>query len=52
MLGDRSQKNLIYDNNVEAGNKIIANLGTISLIGARRGWKMTRLKAEAKRGDK
>jgi hypothetical protein len=52
LLGDRNQKNMIYDNNVEAGNKIIANLGTISLIGAKRGWKMTRLLTEAKKGDK
>jgi len=34
----------------EAGNKIIANLGTVKLYGKKRAQKMTRLHAEAKKG--
>lgn len=36
---------------MEAGNKLIANLGTIEIFGKKRGFKMTRLVKPAKLGD-
>jgi len=41
----------IEDQGVEAGSKIIANIGTLTMHGKKRSSKMTRLKAPARAGD-
>lgn len=41
----------IVDQGVEAGNKIIANLGKLSMYGKKRAFKMTRLLKEAAKDD-
>jgi hypothetical protein len=41
----------IVDQGVEAGNKIIANLGKLTMHGKKRAFKMTRLLKEAKKGE-
>lgn len=53
MKGVRNAKTIaIEDQGVEAGNKIIVNLGKVHMYGKKRSFKMTRLKKEAKKGDK
>jgi hypothetical protein len=42
---------MVYDNTIEAGNKLIANTGKIKMYGKSRGNKMTRLRAPANKGD-
>jgi hypothetical protein len=51
LMGDKESESIAIDNNLEAGNKIIVNLGTISIYGKRRSFKMTRLKKPATKGD-
>lgn len=41
----------IEDQGVEAGSKIIANIGILTMYGKQRSFKMARLAAEAKKGD-
>jgi hypothetical protein len=41
---------IVYDNAIEAGNKILANLNTMRMFGENRGWTMTRLTAPALKG--
>jgi hypothetical protein len=50
--GTRNEPTLaLQDQGLEAGSKIIANLGRLKLIGKKRSFKMTRLTAPAKIGD-
>lgn len=42
----------MYDNAIEAGNKLIANVGLVSMYGKPRKQKMTRLREEARKGDR
>jgi hypothetical protein len=42
---------MVYDNAIEAGNKLIANVGTVRMFGKQRSHKMTRLVAPANKGD-
>lgn len=41
---------IVYDNAIEAGNKLIANVNILRIFGKPRSWKMTRLRAEALKG--
>jgi hypothetical protein len=41
---------MVYDNAIEAGNKLIANVGRIKMFGQPRAQKMTRLRAPAEVG--
>jgi len=50
LYGDRDAEAMVYDNGVEAGNKIIANVGKINMYGMARKQKVTRLFEEAKKG--
>jgi hypothetical protein len=43
---------MVYDNAVEAGNKIIANVGLVSIWGKPRTRTVSRLKEEVKKGQK
>lgn len=41
---------IVYDNAIEAGNKLIANVNVLRMYGKPRGWKMTRLHQPALKG--
>lgn len=41
---------IVYDNAIEAGNKLIANVNVLRMYGKPRGWKMTRLHAPVLKG--
>jgi hypothetical protein len=41
----------VYDNAIEAGNKLIANVNVVKMYGKQRTKKMTRLFREANKGD-
>jgi hypothetical protein len=41
---------MVYDNAIEAGNKLLANVNILRIYGAPRAWKMTRLTAPAEAG--
>jgi hypothetical protein len=43
---------MVFDNAIEAGNKIIANVGKISMFGVARTTHLTRLFTEANKGTK
>jgi len=43
---------MVYDNAIEAGNKLIANVGLVSMWGKPRKFQYTRLKAPVFKGDK
>jgi hypothetical protein len=45
--GEKNAETIVYDNAIEAGNKVIANVGTIKMFGKQRAQKMTRLTKEA-----
>jgi len=52
LFGGRNDEGIaIEEQGVEAGNKIIANLGLISIYGKKRQFKETRLLATVKKGD-
>jgi len=51
LWGKRTAESMVYDNSVFAGNKIIANVGTINMYGMPRKQQMTRLHQEAKKGQ-
>lgn len=36
LFGEKSNQAIVYDNAIEAGNKIIANTGTIKMFGIKR----------------
>jgi len=50
LYGLRNEKAIVYDNAIEAGNKLIANINKVRMYGQNRA-KMTRLVREAKAGD-
>mgnify|MGYP002629819704 CR=1 FL=1 len=49
--GEKESEAIVYNNAIEAGNKLIANVGLISIHGIPRKQMITRLHAEAKKGD-
>lgn len=51
LFGEKDSEAIVYDNAIEAGNKVLANVGTIKMFGKPRTTKMTRLHAEANKGD-
>ena len=51
LFGEKDAVSIVYDNAVEAGNKIIANINKLRVYGMPRGWKMTRLTAPALRNS-
>jgi len=42
---------IVYDNAIEAGNKLIANVNIMRMYGKKRSWKMTRLVEPASKGS-
>jgi len=51
LYGEKNAEHIVYSNAIEAGNKNIANTGTIKMFGKKRKSKMTRLLRPANRGD-
>jgi len=51
LTGDRNDKTLAFDNNIFGSNKVLANVGKISMFGTSRGGYMTRLKKTVYVGD-
>jgi len=43
LFGEKDQETVVYDNAIEAGNKLIANVNLIKMFGKKRTKKMTRL---------
>jgi hypothetical protein len=50
--GEKDAKHIVYDNAIEAGNKLIANLNVMRIYGKQRSHHFSRLHMEAKKGDK
>jgi len=50
--GEKDAKAIVYDNAIEAGNKLIANLNVMRIYGKQRSHHFSRLLQEAKKGDK
>ena len=50
LFGNSTSSPMAWSNSVEGGNKLIANVGTITMFGKQR-TKMSRLRAPAKRED-
>lgn len=50
--GEKDAKHIVYDNAIEAGNKLIANLNIMRIYGKQRSHHFSRLHREAKKGDK
>jgi hypothetical protein len=50
--GKKDAETMVFDNGIEAGNKIIANVNLVSMYGKQRTQKMTRLTQEANMNDK
>lgn len=42
---------IVYDNAIEAGNKLIANVNVLRMFGKARSWHMTRLRTPALKGS-
>jgi len=51
LYGEKDAEAMVYDNAIEAGNKVLANVGTVKMYGKPRTTKMTRLHQEANKGD-
>jgi hypothetical protein len=51
LYGEKSAMAIVYDNAVEAGNKLIANVNKIFMYGKPRGKTLTRLEAPANKGS-
>ena len=51
LYGEKNAEAIVYDNAIEAGNKLIANVNIMRLYGKPRSWKMTRLVAPALKGS-
>jgi hypothetical protein len=51
LYGEKNARAIVYDNAIEAGNKLIANLNVMRIYGKRRSHLMTRLHKEALKGD-
>jgi len=52
LYGEKQMETIVYDNAIEAGNKLIANVNVMKIYGKKRSWKMTRLHQPALKGDK
>jgi len=50
LYGEKQMETIVYDNAIEAGNKLIANVNIMRLYGKPRGWSMTRLLRAAEKG--
>lgn len=50
LQGEKSAMAIVYDNAIEAGNKLIANVNKIFMYGKPRGKTLTRLEAPANKG--
>jgi len=50
LYGEKDSKAMVYDNAIEAGNKLIASVGNITMVGKPRD-KMTRLHTPAEKGS-
>jgi hypothetical protein len=51
LFGEKDSRAMVFDNAVEAGNKVISNIGIVKMFGTARSTKMTRLLAPAQKGD-
>jgi len=51
LFGGRNDESMAYNDNIEGGNKLIANVGTVKMFGKERKQKMTRLHRPAMMGD-
>jgi hypothetical protein len=51
LFGEKNAEAIVYDNAIEAGNKLIANVNVVKMFGKPRTKKMTRLHMEANKGD-
>lgn len=51
LYGERNAQTIAYDNAIEAGNKLIANVNKMRIFGQSRGWQMSRLTAPALKGE-
>lgn len=49
--GEKDAKAIVYDNAIEAGNKLIANLNIMRIYGKQRSHHFSRLLREAKKGE-
>jgi len=49
--GERNDRTIVYDNSIEAGNKLIANVNKMRMYGKKRAWQMSRLTAPALKGS-
>lgn len=52
LYGEKSAETIVYDNAIEAGNKLIANVNIMRIYGKARQWKMSRLREEVLKGAK
>jgi hypothetical protein len=52
LYGEKNARAIVYDNAIEAGNKLIANINVMKIYGKRRSHNMARLHKEALKGDK
>jgi hypothetical protein len=50
LYGEKDQKAIVYDNAIEAGNKLIANVNKLRMFGKKRTKNWTRLQAPAEKG--
>lgn len=51
LYGEKNAEAMVYDNAIEAGNKLIANVNLVKMYGKPRKQKMTRLLKEVFKGD-
>jgi hypothetical protein len=51
LYGEKNAETIVYDNAIEAGNKVLANVGTVKMFGKSRTKKMTRLRQEVNKGN-
>ena len=51
LYGEKNSMAIVYDNAVESGNKVFANLNVVKMYGKARNQTMTRLLMPAKKGD-
>jgi hypothetical protein len=51
LYGDRNSMAIVYDNAVEGGNKVLANVNVVKMYGKARNQTMTRLLLPAKKGE-
>jgi len=51
LFGEKNAETIVYDNAIEAGNKVLANVNVVKMFGKPRAKKMFRLHASANKGD-